>query len=114
MESYEYDLDLARVLVTSLCTQMPTPNQWERMRIEGALAYMEDTATGHMVSWLKAYAETDLPAWENLKERERLIAFAWGALEHFDADVNLTIDEFEDRMAIECTETLTLLSAKFG
>lgn len=73
---------------------------WRQLHVEGTLCYAHQTASeGNLALYAEYWNELDgMPRWEQLSERQRLVAVLRSARSHFVADLELTSDEFTIRM----------------
>lgn len=73
---------------------------WRQLYVEGTLCYAHQTASeGNLALYADYWNGFEgMPKWEQLSERQRLIAVLKSAKSHFVADLELTSDEFTTRM----------------
>lgn len=73
---------------------------WRQLYVEGTLCYAHQTASeGNLALYADYWNDFDgMPKWEQMSERQRLIAVLRSARSHFIADLELTSDEFTTRM----------------
>lgn len=98
-EDYRFDIDEARTIAAELVNPFDIPSPWERMAIEGTLAYAVQTWCELGNLWVALWdGNPRLPSWEPLDDRAKTYALTKAAYEHFVADVDLMGDRFEERM----------------
>ena len=73
---------------------------WRQLYVEGTLCYAHQTASeGNLALYVDYWNGFEgMPKWEQMSERQRLIAVLRSAKSHFVADLELTSDEFTTRM----------------
>lgn len=73
---------------------------WRQLYVEGTLCYAHQTASeGNLTLYADYWNGFDgMPRWEQMSERQRLVAVLRSAKSHFVADLELTSDEFTTRM----------------
>ena len=98
-EDYRFDIDEARTIAAELVSPFDIPSSWERMAIEGTIAYAVQTWCELGNVWVALWDRNPrLPSWEPLDDRAKTYALTKAAYEHFVADVDLMGDRFEERM----------------
>lgn len=73
---------------------------WRQLHVEGTLCYAHQTASeGNLALYADYWNGFEgMPKWEQMSERQRLVAVLRSARSHFAADLELTSDEFTTRM----------------
>ena len=102
-EAWELDLDFVRGYAEGKTREeyadMPSLTPWQRMVVEGTIAYAVEAWYGEGDVWVEAWEESpELPAWDDLDDDARNRALAAAAYEHFVADVEWMAESFAKRM----------------
>lgn len=102
-EAWEPDLDFVREWAEGKTRErhadLPSLTPWQRMEVEGTVAYAVETWYGAGDAWAEAWGESpELPAWDDLDGDARNRALSAAAYEHFVADVEWTAGRFVERM----------------